>query len=990
MADDSDPYNFTMEMPKKKKKKKEKKVKSEKKSISVEERMAKILKRTGSSLTTDFIASGGQESVQETEEKVVEIKEKPVVVQDDEPSVESDDSLGMEEADFEVGVYARRQLKETQELRLSQTSLKLHREEELEEKHIMGSSAPRYEQKEEISDFERMRHVFEVPADDAEEAAKDESTRVVEPISDFERMKHVFDLPIDEVEPKEKAESTRQTFELKIEPTQYVVETKDSPLYDDDDFEMDSTFRSEKEYDEYDFDDFHDDEDESPAKEEQKSDEKFASTEDVTATEEEVQEPCNRNELLEEQAEKLLNEINLPIEPSTEDPIETQEEEQVEARVEISTTDVESETSKVSLSRTTSYVEHEAESSQRDELPMQSSPVYEYDEEPTKSNEVVPTLSFPTEAHECDDQSSRSIEDVPLPSEPQGLTIEAAAAIENSPVISDHIEAVIESRQNAVHDIEKPQVTDQEKTSIPPPPPMDDFPESPPPPGPPTYPPSETPVRIWKKAPFKWDIPTEAPSMTNFYAGKKIPIPKLSLDSLQEETKRVQSALKPMVFEKPPSPVQQQVLKVKSPVKQQRQPVIHSPVGKFAPPSPVQPVIQVKQDDYQIQQLERQLKQSRDQAEEYNAELRRVKRQMKAHEEESTDELKRVKRHLKKCQEELDDSKSTAEKQTKKLKDELNQSQDEVIRFKTQARRFQSQLQQVEDSKQNAESLQRQMNEWKTQVEELKSQVEEKDTIEYELKRVKDQLQRTKDELKELEGASGNVHQVKMELMHLKREFGEKESEIMNLQEKLRKKESRLKESEQNNAKLKKDLVELEKNLREKNPDSISNLIRATKEVELIKKQLQASEEARQQLVATLNDSQTQTVSPEMLQELEYLREMAAKVPILQDQLMLAKRQASVPRTPSMVQFERLTNQITLLQQKHQARESELQRILTQTQLSSQAERHELQRAHEAAISVKNAEINRFRAQLDEMLSVLESLRVDRHVKIDRGRSLKL
>ena len=133
----ADPYNFEMSLPKKKSKSKRKKKKKDtekKPTMTVEERMANILKRTGSTLTDDFIRSSGQseevvmEAADELEDKgppepatqldTTSAMEDEKAPTEDPFSLEgSDDSLAMEEADFEVGAYARRRLAETNELR---------------------------------------------------------------------------------------------------------------------------------------------------------------------------------------------------------------------------------------------------------------------------------------------------------------------------------------------------------------------------------------------------------------------------------------------------------------------------------------------------------------------------------------------------------------------------------------------------------------------------------------------------------------------------------------------------------------------------------------------------------------------------------------------------------------------------------------------------------------------------------------------------------
>ena len=104
------------------------------------------------------------------------------------------------------------------------------------------------------------------------------------------------------------------------------------------------------------------------------------------------------------------------------------------------------------------------------------------------------------------------------------------------------------------------------------------------------------------------------------------------------------------------------------------------------------------------------------------------------------------------------------------------------------------------------------------------------------------------------------------------------------------------------------------------------------------------------------------------------MRKLAAQVPILQDKLAYAKQHAEVPRTPSMIHYQQLLSKVSLLEHKLQSRESELSHLVARTRESSRMEISKLERQHERAIAKKNGEIDRFRKQLDEILTDLEEM----------------
>ena len=89
----------------------------------------------------------------------------------------------------------------------------------------------------------------------------------------------------------------------------------------------------------------------------------------------------------------------------------------------------------------------------------------------------------------------------------------------------------------------------------------------------------------------------------------------------------------------------------------------------------------------------------------------------------------------------------------------------------------------------------------------------------------------------------------------------------------------------------------------------------------------------------------------------------------------MLRKEANVPKTPSMLQYQTITQKVDVLTSKLVRREKELQHDITQTQRTAQAEKYKMSKEHEAILVAKNVEINSFRTQLDSMLQALDTMR---------------
>ena len=83
-----------------------------------------------------------------------------------------------------------------------------------------------------------------------------------------------------------------------------------------------------------------------------------------------------------------------------------------------------------------------------------------------------------------------------------------------------------------------------------------------------------------------------------------------------------------------------------------------------------------------------------------------------------------------------------------------------------------------------------------------------------------------------------------------------------------------------------------------------------------------------------------------------------------------------MPRSPTMLQYQQLAAQVESMHKKHAAREREVSRLAEDTQARQQIEILRIKRIHEAEMSAKNMEIQRFRSELDAMLAPLQRMHV--------------
>lgn len=142
-----------------------------------------------------------------------------------------------------------------------------------------------------------------------------------------------------------------------------------------------------------------------------------------------------------------------------------------------------------------------------------------------------------------------------------------------------------------------------------------------------------------------------------------------------------------------------------------------------------------------------------------------------------------------------------------------------------------------------------------------------------------------------------------------------------------------------------------------------------TAEAEAMQQRLQ------QQVEELSHDKQKlQRQVAELEADTQLLEKQAQRANTLEEELVVLRRRAAVPQTPSMVQYSALEMKIETLSQKHALREAELRVLLEQAMSSRRLERLSRERAHRNIVAAKNAEIAVFRQQLGEILEELANL----------------
>ena len=88
----------------------------------------------------------------------------------------------------------------------------------------------------------------------------------------------------------------------------------------------------------------------------------------------------------------------------------------------------------------------------------------------------------------------------------------------------------------------------------------------------------------------------------------------------------------------------------------------------------------------------------------------------------------------------------------------------------------------------------------------------------------------------------------------------------------------------------------------------------------------------------------------------------------LQGDLKRAQKDALIPRTPSMAEHQELLSRIQAMEERHQSRARELKRVADEIRHRADMDIELVQRRAGVAIEAKNAEIRRFREELDRVM----------------------
>ena len=92
-------------------------------------------------------------------------------------------------------------------------------------------------------------------------------------------------------------------------------------------------------------------------------------------------------------------------------------------------------------------------------------------------------------------------------------------------------------------------------------------------------------------------------------------------------------------------------------------------------------------------------------------------------------------------------------------------------------------------------------------------------------------------------------------------------------------------------------------------------------------------------------------------------------------QLQQDLRRTKEKFSPEMKHFDNLEAKIFGIEQRHEQREHELQRMIERTQFSAELEKREIEEKWRNTLRQKNEEIEHFRTELDSILEVLSELK---------------
>lgn len=151
-------------------------------------------------------------------------------------------------------------------------------------------------------------------------------------------------------------------------------------------------------------------------------------------------------------------------------------------------------------------------------------------------------------------------------------------------------------------------------------------------------------------------------------------------------------------------------------------------------------------------------------------------------------------------------------------------------------------------------------------------------------------------------------------------------------------------------------------------------LLRARETISTLKNQAREQSAALEKATSQLNGHAKEAQRLEQLavgaeQQKRELQELADRVPWLENEVSRLQEQLTIPRTPSMLQYQSLEMKIETLMQKHLLREAELKVLLSKATQSSELEKLQLERIHQNAIAAKNVEIHHFKKQVSESTS---------------------
>ena len=147
-------------------------------------------------------------------------------------------------------------------------------------------------------------------------------------------------------------------------------------------------------------------------------------------------------------------------------------------------------------------------------------------------------------------------------------------------------------------------------------------------------------------------------------------------------------------------------------------------------------------------------------------------------------------------------------------------------------------------------------------------------------------------------------------------------------------------------------------------------------------KQITAERDILKQQHSELKSAATDTSSSSQVQSLTIVNKQLerdrdqyqSEARILASEVHELRRAATIPLSPSIVQYQGLAEQVRGIEQRAEAREAELRRVIEEARQNSKIQMARLNVLHQQEIDEKDLQIRKFRSELDTLLGAVQTL----------------